>query len=92
MSSLPAWTSSGRRCGGGRAVHVFQGRFPAAHPCPSKYRLERRAAELYYKEVDTLLFELTHNGPVSAEMSALAEAASVSRATLYRYFGSLTFR
>ena len=33
--------------------------------------LRSRAAEYYYEEVDRLLMELTHNGPISEEMSAL---------------------
>jgi len=36
--------------------------------------LRCRAAELYYKEVDALLFELTHNGPITEEMRAEVEA------------------
>ena len=32
-----------------------------------------RAAELYHKEVEKLLYELSHTGPVSAEMRAAVE-------------------
>ena len=35
--------------------------------------LRSRAAEFYYKEVDALLFELTHTGPITLEMRALVE-------------------
>ena len=35
--------------------------------------LRSRAAEYYYKEVDTLLFELTHSGPISPEMEGLVK-------------------
>ena len=42
--------------------------------------LRSRAAELYYKEVDTLLFELTHNGPISAEMAELVDQCKTSAA------------
>jgi len=33
--------------------------------------LRSRAADMFYKEVDTLLFELTHNGPITEEMRQL---------------------
>jgi len=36
--------------------------------------LRSRAADYYYQEVDKLLFELTHNGPVTDEMAALVES------------------
>ena len=42
--------------------------------------LRSRAAEMYYKEVDTLLFELTHSGPVSAEMAELVAACKAGAA------------
>ena len=40
--------------------------------------LRSRAAELYYGEIDTLLFELTHNGPISEEMRALVQASAAA--------------
>ena len=44
--------------------------------------LRSRAAEMYYKEVDTLLFELTHNGPISAEMAELVAACKAGAPVL----------
>ena len=36
--------------------------------------LRSRAAEFYYREVDALLYELSHTGPVTDEMAALVAA------------------
>ena len=35
--------------------------------------MRARAAELYYREVEKLLFELSHTGPISDEMRAEVE-------------------
>lgn len=33
--------------------------------------LRSRAADLYYQDIDQLLFELSHNGPITEEMRNL---------------------
>ena len=46
--------------------------------------LRSRAAEFYYKEVDALLFELTHTGPITHEMRASSRRASPTPPTTRR--------